>query len=183
MMRLAAVVLLAVLAALPLSVRPSPPPVVWLAVGALVVGAAGVLVWSVSLVTAAGSLAVIAYALALAIVRPGVDLVAPLALGATLALLLALAHLAAHARGAALAPSVVAAQARRWLAVVGLGAGAAVALVAVAAPLGAALRSATLPVVVVASALGALVTVAAVIALVVAGGQGGTATSSDPRLP
>lgn len=164
MMRLAAVVLLVVLAALPLSVRPSAPPVAWLAVGALAVGAAGVAAWSVPLVTAAGSLAVIAYALGLVIVRPEVDLVTPLALGAALVLLLALVHLAARARGAGLAPSVIAAQVRRWLAVVGLGVGTAVALVAVAGPLGAALRGAALPVVIAASALGALVAVAGVIA-------------------
>ena len=56
MMRLAAMVLLAVLAALPLAVRPSSPPVTWLATAALVVGGVGVITWSVPLVTAAGSL-------------------------------------------------------------------------------------------------------------------------------
>ena len=49
MMRLAALVLLAILAALPLAVRPSTPPVAWLATVALVVGAAGVIAWSVPL--------------------------------------------------------------------------------------------------------------------------------------
>jgi hypothetical protein len=183
MMRLAAVVLLAVLAALPVSVRPSAPPVAWLTAAALVVGASGVVAWSVPLVTAAGSLAVIAYALALVLARPEVDLVAPLALGAAFVLLLALAHLAARTRGAALAPSVVAAQARRWVTAVGVGVGAAVVLVAVAGPLGGALRSATLPVVVVASALGALTAVAGLVALVAARAPGETGTSSDPRLP
>jgi hypothetical protein len=176
MMRLAAVVLLAVLAALPWSVRPSPPPVAWLAVGVLAVGAAGVAAWSVPLVTAAGSLAVIAYALALTIVGPEVDLVTPLVLGAALVLLLALVHLAGRTRGASCAPSVVAAQARGWLAVVGLGAGIAVLLVAAAAPVGAALRGASLPVVIAASSLGALVAVAAVIAALASAmaGEGGT---------
>jgi hypothetical protein len=166
MMRLAAIVLLAVLTALPLSVRPSTPPVTWLATAALVVGGAGVVAWSVPLVTAASSLVVIAYALALVIARPAADSLTALALGATLVLLLALVHLGGRVRGAALGPAVIAVQAREWLAVVGLGVVAAVALGAAAAPLGVALRSAALPVVVVAAALGAVLAVAGVIALV-----------------
>lgn len=165
MMRLAAVVLLAVLAALPLSVRPSPPPVAWLVAGALVVGGVGVIAWSVPLVTAAASLVLIAYALALVLAGPVADPVAAIALGATLVLLLTLVHFGRRVRGAALGPSVVASQARRWLAVVVVGAMAAVTLAAAASPLGTALRGAALPVVVIASALGALMAVAGVIAL------------------
>jgi hypothetical protein len=172
MMRLAALVLLAILAALPLSIRPSSPAVTWLATAALLVGGVGVIAWSVPVVTAAGSLIVIAYALALVVAGPAADPLAATALGATLVLLLALVHFAGRARGAVLGPSVVAAQARQWLAVAGLGAVAAVALTAAAVPLGAALRSATLPVVVIASALGAVLTVAGVIALVAGEGRG-----------
>jgi hypothetical protein len=166
MMRLAAMVLLAVLAALPLSVRPSAPPVTWLATAALVVGGVGVIAWSVPLVTAAGSLVLIAYALALVIAGPAAEPLTAIALGSTLALLLPLVHFGGRVRGAVLGPSVIASQARQWLAVVGWGAVAAVVLTQAAAPLGVALRSATLPVAVIAAALGAVLTVAGVIALV-----------------
>ena len=165
MMRLAALVLLAVLAALPLAVRPSTPPVTWLAAVALVVGGVGVLAWSVPLVTAAGSLVVIAYALALVVAGPAADALIAIALGATLVLLLAIVHLGGRVRGAFLGPSVIAAQARQWLAVVGAGVVVAVGLTAAAAPLGGALRGASLPVVVVAAALGAVLTVAGLITL------------------
>ena len=165
MRRLAALVLLAILAALPLAVRPSTPPVAWLATVALVVGAAGVTAWSVPLVTAAGSLVVIAYALALVVAGPAADSLIAIALGATLVLLLALVHLGGRVRGAFLGPSVMTAQARQWLAVVGSGVVVAVVLTVAAAPLGAALRGASLPVVVIAAALGAVLTVAGVITL------------------
>ena len=173
MMRLAALGLLAVLAALPLAVRPSSPPVTWLATAVLVVGGVGVIAWSVPLVTAAGSLALIAYALALVIGDPTADPLAAIALGSTLALLLALVHFAGRVRGAALGPSVVAAQVRQWLTVVGLGAALAGGLIAAAVPVGVALRNATLPVVVIAAALGAVLTVAGVIALVAREAGGG----------
>jgi hypothetical protein len=117
-------------------------------------------------VTAAGSLVVIAYALALVVAGPAAEPLAAIALGAALVLVLALAHLGARVRGAVVGASVIAAQARQWLAVVGLGIVAAVALTAAAAPLGVVLRGATLPVVVIAAALGAVLTVGGVIALV-----------------
>jgi len=79
---------------------------------------------------------------------------------------LALVHFGARVRGAVVGASVIVAQARQWLAVVGLSIVAAVALTAAAAPLGVALRGATLPVVVIAAALGAVLTVGGVIALV-----------------
>jgi hypothetical protein len=171
MMRLAALVLLAVLAALPLGVRPSTPPVAWIVTVALLVGGVGVIGWSVSLVTAAGSLVVIAYALALVVAAPAAELLPPIALGATLVLLLTLVHFGSRVRGAMIGPSVIAAQARQWLAVVGLGVAAAVGLTAVAAPLAGALRDAALPMVVIAAALGAVLTMAGVIALVARAGQ------------
>jgi len=174
MMRLAAIVLLAVLAALPLSVRPSSPPIIWFATAALVVGGVGVIAWSVPLATAAGSLAVIAYALALVIAGPAPEPLTAVALGSTLVLFLTLVHFGGRVRGAVLGPAVIASQARQWLAVVGGGAVAAVVLTQVAAPLGVAVRSATLPVVVIAAALGAVLTVAGVIALVAREGSGPT---------
>jgi hypothetical protein len=173
MMRLAAMVLLAVLAALPLTVRPSSPPVTWLATAALLVGVVGVIAWSVPLVTAAGSLVLIAYALALVIAGPAADPLAAIALGSTLVLLLALVHFGGRVRGAALGPSVIASQVRQSVAVVGWGAVAAVVLTQAAAPLGVALRSVPLPLVVLAAALGAVLTVAGVIALVAREARGG----------
>jgi hypothetical protein len=172
MMRLAAFALLLGLAALPLSVRPAPPPVLWLTWAAFAVGGIGVLVWSVPLVTAAGVLALIGYALALVIVGPAADPLLAAALGAALVLLLALVHFAGRVRGAALGPGVVAAQARRSLAVAGLGVAAAMGLLAAAVPVGALLRSATFPVVVAVAALGVLMTMAGVIALIAGAGRG-----------
>lgn len=166
MIRLAALALLLVLAGLPLSVRPSLPPVAWLAWAALAVGGVGVLAWSVPFVTAGGVLALIAYALALVIAGPAADPLAAAALGATLVLLLALVDFAGRVRGAALGPGVVAAQARRGLAVAGLGVASATGLLAAAVPLGAVLRSATLPLVVIVAAVGVLMTVAGTIALI-----------------
>ena len=166
MIRLAALVLLAVLAALALGVQPATPPVTWLAMAALLV-----IVWSVPLVTAAGSLVVVAYALALVIAAPAPELLPPIALGVTLVLLLALVHFGGRVRGALIGPGVIVAQARRWLAVVGLGVVVTVGLAAVAAPIGVALRGATLPMVVIAAALGAVLTVAGLIALVAREGE------------
>jgi hypothetical protein len=123
MMRLAAVVLLAILAALPVSIQPSAPPVAWLAGAALVVGGIAVIAWSVPLVTAAGVLVLIAYALALAIAGPAGDVFTALALGALSVVLLALVHFGARTRGAALGAAVAASQVRQWLAVVGVGGG------------------------------------------------------------
>ncbi len=167
MLRLAAGVLVAVLVAIPLAVRPA-APVTWLAILALGVGGAGVIVLSVPIVTTGASLALIAYAVALVIAGPAVDPVAAIAVGATLVLLLALVHFAGRAHGAALGPAVVAAQVRHWLVIVGLGAAAAAALTAGGVVLGPTLRGTSLPVVVVAAALGAVMTTAGVIALVTA---------------
>lgn len=165
MMRLAAAVLIAAVVAFPLAVLPS-PPVTWLAVSALVVGGAGVVALSVPLVTAGASLAMIAYTLALVIARPPFDPVAAIAFGATLVLLLALAHFAGRVHGAAIGPSVIAAQIRHWLVIVAAGVMAAVMLTAAAAAFGLTLLGAALPVVVVVAALGVLMTVAGVVALV-----------------
>jgi hypothetical protein len=164
MMRLAAAILVAVLAAFSLSVLPG-RPVTWLAGAALAVGGTGVVVLSVPVVAAGASLALIAYALALVIARPPVDVVAGSAFGATLVLLLGLVHFAARVRGAAVGRAVLATQIRQWLAIVAVGVLAAVGLTGAAAALGGALQGASLPVVVVTAALGALVTVAGAFAL------------------
>ena len=164
MMRLAALALLAVVVAFPVSVMPA-APVTWLAILAVAVGGLGIIVLVVSLVTAAGALTLIAYALALTLARPAVDPVTATGFGATLVLLLALVHFAARVHGAALGPAVVAVQIREWLAVVAAGVVAAAGLTAGAALLGPGLVGATLPVAVVVATLGALLVVAAVIAL------------------
>jgi predicted Co/Zn/Cd cation transporter (cation efflux family) len=167
MMHLAALVLVAVLVAIPLAVLPA-APVTWLAILAFGVGGAGVIVRSTPIVTTGASLALIAYASALVIAGPAVDPVAAIAVGAALVLLLALVHFAGRVQGAALGPTVLASQVRHWLMIVALGAAAAGALTAGGVVLGPTLRGASLPVVVVAAALGALMTTAGVIALVTA---------------
>jgi hypothetical protein len=165
MMRLAAAVLVVVLVAFPLTLRPS-PPITWLAGAALIVGGAGVAALSVPLTTGGAALALIAYALALVIVRPPFGPGAAIAVGATLVLLLALVHFAGRVQGAAISLRVVATQARQWLAIVAIGSVVAVGLQAAAAALTIVLHGAALPVVVVAAALGAALVVAGVIALV-----------------
>ncbi len=167
MMHLAAMVLVAVLVAIPLAVLPA-APVTWLAILAFGVGSAGVIVRSTPIVTAGASLALIAYAVALVTARAVVDPVAAIAFGSALVLLLALVHFAARVHGAAIGPAVIAVQIRQWLVIVALGVVAAVGLTAAATVLGATFRGASLPVVVVAAALGALMTTAGVIALVTA---------------
>jgi hypothetical protein len=164
MMRLAAAIMLAVLATLPLTVLSS-PPVTWVVVAALVTGGAGVAALSVPLVTLGGSLVLIAYTLALVIVRPAVDPALATALGATLVLLLALVNIAAHLGRAVIAPSVIAAQIRQWVVIVAVGAVVAAVLAVAATALAPVLQGATLPVVVAVAGLGAVLTVAGLIAL------------------
>jgi hypothetical protein len=169
MMPLAALVLEALLVAIPLAVLPA-APVTWLAILAFCVGGAGVIVRSRPIVTAGASLALIAYAVALVTAEAVVDPVAAVAFGSTLVLLLALVHLSARVHGAAIGAAVIAVQIRHWLVIVALGVVAAIGLTAAAVVLGATLRGASLPLVVVAAALGALMTTAGVIALVTARG-------------
>jgi hypothetical protein len=166
-MRLAAVVLVAVLVAIPLAVQPA-APVTWLAILALGVGGAGAIVLSMPTVTTGASLALIAYAVALVTAGVAGDPVAAIAFGSTLVLLLALVHFARRVHGAAIGPAVIAVQVRQWLLIVALGVAAAVGLTAGGVVLRSTLRGATLPVVVVASALGAVMTTAGAIALVTA---------------
>jgi hypothetical protein len=165
MIRLAALIPVAALVAFPLGVLPA-APVTWLAMVVLVIGSAGVVLLSVPLVTAAASVALIAYALALVVAQPPVDPITAIAFGATLVVLLALVHFAGRVDGAVIGPGVLAAQVRHWLAVVALGVVVAGVLTAGGAALGLVLRGASLPMVVAAAALGALLAVASVIALV-----------------
>ena len=167
MMRLAAVGLLALLVAFPLTVLPA-APVNWLAGGALLVGGAGVALLLVPLVTAGAAMAIVAYALALVIVQPAADPIAAITFGALLVVLLALAHLAARVDGAVIGPAVIVAQVRQWLVVVGIGVVVAGALAAGGGGLAGGLQGMALPVVVVTAALGAVLAVGAVIALVMA---------------
>jgi hypothetical protein len=167
MMRLAAAVLLAVAVVFPLSVLPA-PPVTWLAAGSLLLGGAGMVTLSVPFVTAGASVALIAYALGLAMTGAAADPLVASAFGAVLVLLLAVAHFASRVEGAAIRPAVVVSEARRWLVVAALGGGIALALTAGATALAQALRGAALPVVVAAAALGAAIAVGGLIALLTA---------------
>jgi hypothetical protein len=164
MMRLAGVLLVAVLAAFPLAALPA-APFTWLAGVAFLVGGVGVIALSVPLVTIGASLALVTYALALVVARPAPAPIAAIAFGATLVVLLALVHFAGRAHGAALGSWVIAAQIRQWLMVLLAGVVAAGVLTMSAAALGPVLRGATLPTVVVTAVLGAVLTVAGVVAL------------------
>jgi hypothetical protein len=167
MIRLAVAALVTVVVGIPLAILPT-APVTWLTVVALAIGTTGALVLSVTLVTAGASLALIAYAVALALARPAADPLASVVLGGTLVLLLALVHFGSRIDGAVVGPRVVAGQIRHWMAIAALGVAGAAVLTLGGAVLGPALVGATLPVVVVAAGLGALLAVAGVIALVTA---------------
>ena len=170
MTRVAAAVLVAVLAAFPLTALAG-PPVTWLAVLVLVVGGAGVVLLSVPVVTAGAVIALIAYALALVIAPPAFDPVPAIALGATLVALLALVHFGARVQGAAVGRAVAAAQVRQVLVIVALGVVAAAGLTAAAAFLGALVRAPSLPLVVAISALGAVLVVLGAVALATPRGE------------
>ena len=180
MMRLAAVVLVAVVAGIPLAILPA-PPVTWVAVVALVTGLVGMLAWSVPLVTAGASLSLIAYAIALALARPAADPITAVVFGGTLVLLLALVNFAGRLDDAVLGPGVLAGQIRHWLAIVALGAAIAAGLTVGGVVLGPVLVGATLPVVVATAALGALLTMAGVISLVTAPRKALVDTTSAAR--
>lgn len=166
-LRIAAMTLMGMLAALPLILLPS-PSVAALAALALVVGGAGALAASVPLATAGGSLASIEYSLALVIGGPDPDPLTGTLFGVGLVLLLAGVHLASRTQGAALGWPVLRSQARHWLVTVALGAVGTSVLTVGGEVLALTLQAAALPVVVAASAAGALMTVVGVIALVTA---------------
>ncbi|HEU5194467.1 MAG TPA: hypothetical protein VFW70_06980 [Methylomirabilota bacterium] len=170
MMRVVAAALVLITLASPLGVYPA-PPVTWLLLVALLVGAAGVVLLSVALVTACAALALIAQAMALMIVRPPIDPLAAAILGVTLTLLPLVVHFTARAEGAFLGPGVLAAQIRTWLMAAGAGVAAAAALTAAASGLASAFLNAPLPLVVAAGALGAALTVAGAVALLAGRGE------------
>lgn len=165
MIRLAAATLAVVVVVFPLAVLPA-APVTWLAVPAAALGVVGAVGLSVAFATGGAALALIAYAAALAIERPAVDPLTAIVFGATLVVLLALVHFAALTDGAALGSGVVAAEIRRWLAIVAAGVVAAVALTLGGSALAPALQRGPLPLAVGAAALGAVVAGAGVILLV-----------------
>jgi hypothetical protein len=162
MLRLAALLLVAVLALVPMTVLPS-APVSWLAGLVLVVGGVGALTRSTPVVTAGASLAVVAYAVALVLERPAVDPVAAIAFGVTIVLLLALAHFAERVHGAVVPAAVIAAEVWRWLGVAALGAAAAAGLTLGAVLLAPALAGARVPLLTAATALGAALAVAGLV--------------------
>jgi hypothetical protein len=170
MLRLAAILVLIVLVALPLAAWPA-APVTWLAGAALVVSSAGVVVLAVPLVTAGAVLALLAYTVALVTARPAAEPATAMVFGAALVLLLALVHLGGRVRGAVVAPAVIARQARDWLTIVALGLVAATAGVVGGTVLGPTLAGLALPIVVIAAALGAVLTMAGVSALVITRGD------------
>jgi hypothetical protein len=169
MLRLAAILVLVVLVALPLAAWPA-APVTWLAGAALVVGGAGVVALAVSLTTVAAVLALLAYTVALVTARPTAEPVTAMVLGAALVLLLALVHLGHRVRAAVVEPAVIARQARDWLIVVALGLVAAAAGAWGGAALRPMLAALALPMVVIVAALGAVLTMLGVSALVVTRG-------------
>ena len=173
MMRLVAAALVLVVAAFPLAVYPA-APVTWLVLAALLAAGPGVALLWVPLATAGGALALIAYAVALLIAGPAVDLVSATALGVTLTLLLSIVNFGARVEGAGLGPSVMAAQVRDWLVVAGLGVITVAVLAAAGAAVAGALRGAALPVMIAAAALGAAVSVAGAVALMRRGAVGGS---------
>jgi hypothetical protein len=163
MTRLAALALMALVAALPLTVLPS-PYLGWLAVPAVLVGGAGALALVPPLTTAGAAIALIEYALALLIARPAPDLITATGFGAALVLLLTLVHSASRLHGAWVSRAVVWSEGRQWLLAIAVGSLAAMGLTIVATALRLALPDAAAAAV-VAAALGALVTVGGVIAL------------------
>ncbi len=169
MLRLATCGLVAVLAALPLAVEPS-PFVTWLAVPALLLGLAAAVARSVPLATASAVVALIEYALALVIAREPVDVVTAVGLGVALFLLLQLVHFAGRVHGAAVSRAVLVSQLRAWLGIAVIGAVAAIVLMTTGAAFRLVLSGAALPAVVIAGALGALAASAGVILLVMRAG-------------
>jgi len=165
MLRLVALALLAIVAAIPLGVLPA-APVTWLVVTALGVGGAGVITRSLTLVTIGGTAALIGHAVALLLARPTGAMLDGLALGVALVLLLAVVHFTERVAGADVGAGVVAAQIRQWLGAVLLGVVMALVLLAGAAAIAGAVVGATLPVVVIAASVGAALVVAGVVALV-----------------
>jgi hypothetical protein len=167
-LRLAALALLAALGAFPLAVLPG-PPVSWVLAPAMLVAGAGVAALSPPLVTAGSALALVAFALALVIVRPEADPIAALGFGVVYVALQGLVHLAGRVRGAAVGRGVVMVQVREGLAILAVGVLVALGLTLAAAALRPTLAATGLPLVVGAGALGGLLAVVGVIALLTAG--------------
>ena len=166
MMRVVAAALALTACAVPLTIYPV-APVTWLVLLALGAQGLGIAVLAVPVVTAGGTLTLVAYAVALLIVQPALNPVGAIALGASLTALVLVVHFAARTQGAALGPTVLATQARECLRVVAAGVIGAATLAIAATALAAVLRALTLPSMIGAAALGALVAMAGGVALAV----------------
>lgn len=167
---LAATALMALLASVGPALSPW-PGVIALGIAASVVGGAGTLARIVPLATAGGALALIAYAVALTLEQPAAHPLTGAALGAGLVLLLALVHLAARTRGAAVDPRLARLLLRHWLPVLALGVIVAAALVVGGTLVALGLRGVALPMVMAIATLGAVAAAAGVIALVTSPGR------------
>jgi hypothetical protein len=161
-LRLLALVPLAALLALPLSVFPG-PPVSLVAAAAGLLGAAGVLIAVPPLATSGAILALIAHAVALLIADARPHLTRAVAMGLALVLFLVATHLAAHAAQAAVGPGVLRLVLRRWLEALALAAAGAAALALAGQALAGLLLGAALPAVTALGAAGALLATAGVV--------------------
>ncbi len=167
---LAATALMALLAGVGPALSPW-PGVTTLGLVAFAVGGAGTLARIVPLATAGGALALIASTLALGLEQSESHPLAGAALGVGLVLMLALTHLAARTRGAAVEPGVPRLLLRHGAPVLAVGGFAAAALVVAGALVAVALRGISLPAIVALATLGAVASVAGVIALVTSAGR------------
>jgi hypothetical protein len=179
MSRLVAAPLVMLLVGLPLTVLPAAYLAALAALAGLVCGA-GIVAFSVPVLTAGATLAIVEYALALSISKAPFGLPTAIGFGAALFLLIEVGDLAGRLRGAAVDGAVLRAVVRYWLAIVGIGAVLVAALAAVAAAAG---RAAVLP---ESPLTGALVALGALLAAVgvsrlVAGGPRGESTVGDSR--
>jgi hypothetical protein len=156
-MRALALIPIAILAAVPALLHPSPAHA-GVAAAAAVLAAAGVLARWRPLVTAGGSLTLIQYTIALA--GLGASPGSAILVGVSLALVLDVAEFAGRFHGAALMPPVLRRQARHWIRSASLGALAAAALAIAAVPVGFGGPPAMPPLLAAAGALAAVLGVA-----------------------
>jgi hypothetical protein len=169
MMRLMALPLVAIIAALPLTVLPS-PYLGWIAVPAFLLASAGAITLFPPLTTAGAGIALIEYSVALTVAASVPDVVAATVFGLAIVLLLALVHFAYRTQGAAVSSTVIRSQVREWLTITAIAILAVFVLAITASALRLALPATAIPLV-VGAALGGLVTVAAVVALLTIDGD------------
>jgi hypothetical protein len=112
--------------------------------------------------------ALLEYALALAMADAPPSAARALAMGLAIMLYLAATYLARHVAPATLGPGVLRSVLRRWLEALALGAAGTAALTLTGHALAAGLRGAALPAVVIVAAVGAVLTAAGVVGLILA---------------